>query len=127
MDDGSSVAVDSSINDETYSLGSSGIDTFAVQELNDRCTNLNQIPLLKEALSGLNMVLLACGDSNGFLTDNIADALASIEAFCIIAAKQPAEFIIQLCGEDKVFLADQIEVLNMRAAELYAPENNSSN
>ncbi len=111
MDDGSTLAVDSSTNDETYALGSSGIDTFAVQELNEKCTNLNKIPLLKEALTELNMVLLACGDSNGFLTDNISDALASLEAFCITAAKDPASFIIALSGDDKEFITRQIEVL----------------
>jgi hypothetical protein len=111
MDDSTTSVVDSSTNNDTYSLGSSGIDNFAVQELNEKCTNLNQVPLLKDALSELNMVLLACGDANGFLSDNISDAIASFEAFCVIAAKDPASFIIAISGSDKEFIARQIEAL----------------
>lgn len=71
---------------------------------------ITEIPLLNEAATSVAMVLLACGDANGFIADQLTDVIADINAFALSFMKDPARTMLQL-NKDKKFVEAQIKIL----------------
>lgn len=89
---------------------SSGIDQEKVYELKSSMGILTDIPILNEVATSVAMVLLACGDANGFIADQLTDVISELNAFILSFKMKPAETIIQL-NSDKKFIESQITIL----------------
>lgn len=89
---------------------SSGIDNEKLYELKNSMGIITEIPLLGEAATSVAMVLLACGDANGFIADQLTDVVADINAFAEAFKKEPAAIMLQL-NSDKKFVERQIRIL----------------
>ena len=92
-------------------LFTTGIDHGEASEVKSQMGIVSQVPLLSDALDALSMVLVSCGDTNGFIADQITEAISSLNAFCQLVLINPAGFIVQLNSSDE-FLSSQIEYIN---------------
>lgn len=89
---------------------SSELDSEELFKLRSQMGILNNIPVLNEAATSVAMVLLACGDANGFIADQLTDVVSDINAFALSFIKNPAEIMLQL-NQDKKFIKSQIDIL----------------
>ena len=90
---------------------SSQLDNVEIKKITEQMGIVADFPVISEAASQIGMVLLACGDKDGFAADTLIDAIGSINAFMLECKMRPADFIIKITGGDKALIADQIEAL----------------
>lgn len=68
------------------------------------------IPLVKDICRNLATVLAVNGDTDGFIAEQITDAVASLNAFLTVFELKPAEIIFQLNSAPE-FIQTQIDNL----------------